>query len=1181
MNPVTGQANQGGGGLFRIALRGLRYHSGAHAATALGIAVAAMVLSGALLVGDALRAGLKERALGRLGWVDAALSTVKPFGQDLANALLPDARATPALALAANLQWADGNGPGQSVGHVTVMGVQDGFFGGEVPTGWPEEGIWLGSDLGDQAARLKPGDKVTLRVAKPGGGPPRESLLGQQAAEQAVLEWDLPVRGRIGESMDRFSPRSSLAPSRLVVVPLERLQSRLNLPGRANTLLARGNAGDLNRQLTPYLRPEDFGLAMRGPSERARDQVAQARATRNPLPRALPRSIASQALAGGEGDDEKKLAAWYGANRPYLLVESSGLYLSQQEEGAVLHAAVGMGLETARVLVHLANRVESANRKVPYSVVAAVDGPNTLLPETPALGADGIALVGYKGAPWEGLKVSDPVRLNYFPVEDTTPPREAPPVTFRFAGMVRQEGLANDADLSPAFPGITDKLDMASWQAPFPIDLKAISQTDETYWRDHRGAPKAYISLEKGKELWGGRFGVLTSIRLRDPKGRPVDQWLGEFRRSVRTLLNPETAGLIFRPAREQAILASAGSSDFGGLFLGFSSFLLVSGLLLAWLLMGLGLERRRREFGVLAATGWRPGIIRRLLLWELGLVGLAGAIVGALAGAWLAPRMISILLAAWPDPELARTLRPVVNPFSLLMGAVTAWLAGLAAAWFSARKLARETPLALLQGDGATESGAGWGGGITIPWVSVGLLLVGVTLLSVSPWLPPGEPQAGGFFTAGLAILSGGLGVARNILIRARKWPVQTPDGGSLARMAVRNASRNTGRSMLTLGLLAFASFLLVAVEVFRRQPPGADKDEANPKSPLGGCSLWVELDLPLFEKPDEPAGRQGWLDAIERRFGTDPTRARAERTKAEALLAKCAFFPFRLSGEDDAGCLNLYRPGQPRVLGAPEKLVREGGFQFATSLAPKNPWSLLEDEALPVPAVVGEASAVQWILKGSLGSEVALGEGRKALISGLMHDSPFQSELVMGDAAFRKLFPDQDGWRILLVRCPEDQKRAVAETLRLALAGQGAEVVETRVRVARALGVENTYLTVFQALGGLGLILGTVGLGVVLLRGVWERRKELALLGAIGYRPGDVGRLLLIETLVLLLGGLGLGVTSALVAVAPYATNLAGNWLGLLMQVLACLVTGLVAGAFACRAAMKVPLLAGLRSE
>jgi ABC-type antimicrobial peptide transport system permease subunit len=168
-----------------------------------------------------------------------------------------------------------------------------------------------------------------------------------------------------------------------------------------------------------------------------------------------------------------------------------------------------------------------------------------------------------------------------------------------------------------------------------------------------------------------------------------------------------------------------------------------------------------------------------------------------------------------------------------------------------------------------------------------------------------------------------------------------------------------------------------------------------------------------------------------------------------------------------------------------------------------------------------------------------------------------------------------------VLLVRCAAGEEKAVADLVRLALGDLGVEVTETRVRVARALGVENTYLTVFQALGGLGLVLGTVGLGVVLLRGVWERRKELALLGAIGYRPGDIGQLLLIETLVLLLGGLGLGVVCALVSVLPHAANLAENWQGLGLQVLACVGTGLVAGAFACRAAMRVPLLSGLRSE
>ena len=44
-------------------------------------------------------------------------------------------------------------------------------------------------------------------------------------------------------------------------------------------------------------------------------------------------------------------------------------------------------------------------------------------------------------------------------------------------------------------------------------------------------------------------------------------------------------------------------------------------------------------------------------------------------------------------------------------------------------------------------------------------------------------------------------------------------------------------------------------------------------------------------------------------------------------------------------------------------------------------------------------------------------------------------------------------------------------------------------------------------QALGRLGLLLGAVGLAIVLLRGVWERRGELALLRALGPWAGDDG--------------------------------------------------------------------------
>ena len=49
----------------------------------------------------------------------------------------------------------------------------------------------------------------------------------------------------------------------------------------------------------------------------------------------------------------------------------------------------------------------------------------------------------------------------------------------------------------------------------------------------------------------------------------------------------------------------------------------------------------------------------------------------------------------------------------------------------------------------------------------------------------------------------------------------------------------------------------------------------------------------------------------------------------------------------------------------------------------------------------------------------------------------------------------------------------------------------------------VQNTYLGTFQILGGLGLLLGSAGLGIIVLRNVLERRGELGLLLAVGFRP------------------------------------------------------------------------------
>ncbi len=54
--------------------------------------------------------------------------------------------------------------------------------------------------------------------------------------------------------------------------------------------------------------------------------------------------------------------------------------------------------------------------------------------------------------------------------------------------------------------------------------------------------------------------------------------------------------------------------------------------------------------------------------------------------------------------------------------------------------------------------------------------------------------------------------------------------------------------------------------------------------------------------------------------------------------------------------------------------------------------------------------------------------------------------------------------------------------------------QIESTRSRLMNLMAVQNTYLSTFQSLGGLGLILGTFGLAVVQLRSAMERRGELA---------------------------------------------------------------------------------------
>src|SRR5207245_9276700 len=115
--------------------------------------------------------------------------------------------------------------------------------------------------------------------------------------------------------------------------------------------------------------------------------------------------------------------------------------------------------------------------------------------------------------------------------------------------------------------------------------------------------------------------------------------------------------------------------------------------------------------------------------------------------------------------------------------------------------------------------------------------------------------------------------------------------------------------------------------------------------------------------------------------------------------------------------------------------------------------------------------------------------GENKLLRIVGLLRDSIFQSELLLSEAHFLKLYPSQEGYNYFLIETPKERIRDVESLLGTALADRGFDATRSAGKLEAFLVVENTYLSTFQALGGLGLMLGTVGLAIVLLRSVWER--------------------------------------------------------------------------------------------
>jgi len=748
---------------------------------------------------------------------------------------------------------------------------------------------------------------------------------------------------------------------------------------------------------------------------------------------------------------------------------------------------------------------------------------------------------------------------------------------FQLAAVVPISGFAADRDLVPEYPGITESEDMSAWDPPFPVDLGRVRKEDEDYWHQYRTTPKAFIPLSTAQQLWGTRFGKLTSIRLKSDDKELTGLGVNVLGERVRTALDPALMGFQSVPVRDQGQQASHGATDFGEYFLYFSFFLVVAALMLTTLFFKLGIEQRAREIGTLQAIGFADSKIRRLFLVEGTLLAGIGSVLGLAGGIAYAALLMYGLRTWWVGAVGTTDLRLHVSWLSLVVGALGGVLAAVACIFFTLRRLGRSSTRGLLAGSIAEENisrKAAKGQrrilSFFAPLREIFLSITGIALLVLGALKV--IPQAAGFFGGGVVLLVAAVSFISRWLKQPTRSHIHGTGWWTIARLGFRNATYRPGRTVLCITLIASAAFIVVAVDSFRRSGVAA----SDRKSGTGGYPLLAESLLPIVHDPNTPEGRES-----------------LNLNTSEAVLKDLSFVSLRVRPGDDTSCLNLYQPRNPKIVAPPESFMRDNRFTFSSSLATtaeekNNPWLLLDrqldDGAVPV---IGDANSLTYVLHLKVGDTMTVDGANgplKLRVVAALSDSIFQSELLMSDKNFLRLFPSEEGYRMFLIDFPTTQQAGAASTLlEERLSDFGFDATSTAERLANFHRVENTYLSTFQMLGGLGLALGTLGMAAVLLRNVFERRKELALLRAVGYNSSHFAAMVITENALMLVFGLVVGFVCALLAIAPVIFERGGRLpnmsLGLLL--LAVLVSGATASLVATMAALRSPLLPALRAE
>ncbi len=832
----------------------------------------------------------------------------------------------------------------------------------------------------------------------------------------------------------------------------------------------------------------------------------------------------------------------------YLTLQSEQYLLKPPLSDIALSVAAESGIPALPTLTYLANTIAANGKTIPYSTIVAL--PIDVRDFSVVLANDEIILNTWAAADL-GAKVGDSVDITYYRIgageEYITETAH-----FRLKAITPIQGLAAEPGIIPEFPGIHDTADMSNWDSPFPIDYTRIRARDEAYWDEYGATPKAFITLATGKRLWKNRFGDITTLRMK--AGRATR---AQFETALLERIQPGQVGFQFLSLRADGLHAARGTTDFGMLFSGLSILIIFSAAYLIEMLFRIGVEQRSREIGLLRAVGYPLANIRIRFLSEAGILAGTGSLIGCVFAVGYAQLMLFGLQTWWLPAIGTPFVELHIGITSLLIGVLISLGVVLFSIQATIRRLGKSPAASLLAGvTDFAEAGPQPETPEMIArtkkrtWQISICIILGITVIIIlnffeqwgvsklwEDWLdnPIARLLASTVSTVGVGWL------VFDRWLTSQKVPKHL----TRLRFALKNAARHPGHSKGCVMMVSLACCIVAAVGVNRQEAP-----------PPTEYAFVAEADIPLHHNLNTEDGRfeLGFSD------------------KDAELLSESAVMPFRVLPGEDVSCLNLYQPQKPQILGISDAALDE------------NPWRETRPRGDKVVAIADENS-VRWVLhldpSDTLFIEDEFGNPL-GLALHVLQNSLFQGQLIISESNFMKFFPSQSGYRYFLIKTPPELREATAQVLEKTLGDYGFDVTLASARLASYRSVTNSYISTFQSLGGLGVILGTFGLALVLFRNVIERRGELATLRAFGFRRQLLSRMLFVEGSFLLGVGMLIGIAAGLVSsLAERGALPAFPWVSLTITLLSIFVFGIIANAVAVAVALRSPLLATLKKD